>query len=361
MLARLFALAPAARGRARRGRDLVVHAGRLIADASRPAAGPSTITIVDGRIQSVTAGLTPAPAGARLIDLSSQTVLPGLIDMHVHLSGDPGGDLSRRGGGHRRICGPGRRQERAADRCAPASPRCATSARRRRSASRSPRHRRRADPRAAHRRLRARPSRSSAAMATSPASGPRWSRRSPPTTPAPAPVQCAERVRELARAGAAGDQVHRHRRRPLAAGARPRPHFTDEEMSAIVTTAHSLGLKVAAHAHGARGIEAAARAGVDSIEHGTFADAAAIAGDGARRHRHGADLDGLHRHPRGARQGILHAGRRGEGARDAGPGRQGRPSRRAAGVPVVFGTDAARLSSMAATPRNSPCWSSWPE
>jgi imidazolonepropionase-like amidohydrolase len=35
-------------------------------------------------------------------------------------------------------------------------------------------------------------------------------------------------------------------------------------------------LKVAAHAHGARGIEAAANAGVDSIEHGTLADAAAI-------------------------------------------------------------------------------------
>src|SRR5918999_1413599 len=47
-------------------------------------------------------------------------------------------------------------------------------------------------------------------------------------------------------------------------------------MRAIVSTAHALGLKVAAHAHGARGIEAASRAGVDSIEHGTFADAAAI-------------------------------------------------------------------------------------
>src|SRR5690349_22874752 len=47
---------------------------RLIADASRPAQGPSTITIVDGRIESVTAGLTPPPAGARLIDLSTKTV-----------------------------------------------------------------------------------------------------------------------------------------------------------------------------------------------------------------------------------------------------------------------------------------------
>jgi imidazolonepropionase-like amidohydrolase len=53
-------------------------------------------------------------------------------------------------------------------------------------------------------------------------------------------------------------------------------HFTDAEMKSIVDTAHSLGLKVAAHAHGARGIEAATNAGVDSIEHGTFADDAAI-------------------------------------------------------------------------------------
>src|SRR5918999_606046 len=74
---------------------LTVHAGRLIADPSRPPRGPSTITIVDGRIQAVTEGLQPAPDGARLIDLSSRTVLPGLIDMHVHLSSDPGGDYWR--------------------------------------------------------------------------------------------------------------------------------------------------------------------------------------------------------------------------------------------------------------------------
>ena len=36
-------------------------------------------------------------------------------------------------------------------------------------------------------------------------------------------------------------------------------HFSDAEMKAIVDTAHSLGLKVAAHAHGARGILAAVR------------------------------------------------------------------------------------------------------
>ena len=46
-------------------------------------------------------------------------------------------------------------------------------------------------------------------------------------------------------------------------------------MKAIVDTAETLGLKVAAHAHGARGIEAAARAGVHTIEHGTYLDKAA--------------------------------------------------------------------------------------
>ncbi|HSJ42774.1 MAG TPA: amidohydrolase family protein, partial [Xanthobacteraceae bacterium] len=45
----------------------------------------------------------------------------------------------------------------------------------------------------------------------------------------------------------------------------------------IVDTAHSLHLKVAAHAHGPRGILAATRAGVDSIEHGTFIDDAGVA------------------------------------------------------------------------------------
>jgi len=41
-------------------------------------------------------------------------------------------------------------------------------------------------------------------------------------------------------------------------------------MKAIVDMAHFNGLKVAAHAHGAKGIDAAVRAGVDSIEHGTL-------------------------------------------------------------------------------------------
>ncbi|HJP94910.1 MAG TPA: amidohydrolase family protein [Pyrinomonadaceae bacterium] len=52
--------------------------------------------------------------------------------------------------------------------------------------------------------------------------------------------------------------------------------LTLAEMKAIVQTAHTLGRKVAAHAHGTAGIKNALRAGVDSIEHGTFLDQEAI-------------------------------------------------------------------------------------
>lgn len=53
--------------------------------------------------------------------------------------------------------------------------------------------------------------------------------------------------------------------------------FTLEEMKAIVADAHRLGRKVAAHAHGAQGILWATEAGVDSIEHGSYIDDASIA------------------------------------------------------------------------------------
>ena len=48
--------------------------------------------------------------------------------------------------------------------------------------------------------------------------------------------------------------------------------FTDEELIALVDEAHNFGFKVAAHAHNAAGIKAAVKAGVNSIEHGSYLD-----------------------------------------------------------------------------------------
>lgn len=50
------------------------------------------------------------------------------------------------------------------------------------------------------------------------------------------------------------------------------PQFTEDEIRAVVATARDYGFTVAAHAHGAEGMKRAVRAGVDSIEHGTFMD-----------------------------------------------------------------------------------------
>src|SRR5215510_12240272 len=63
----------------------------------------------------------------------------------------------------------------------------------------------------------------------------------------------------------------------LSKGDDPRAsQYTLEEMKAIVADAHRLGRKVAAHAHGAQGILWASEAGVDSVEHGSYIDDAAI-------------------------------------------------------------------------------------
>ena len=53
--------------------------------------------------------------------------------------------------------------------------------------------------------------------------------------------------------------------------------MSDDEIASAVSTAHSLGMKVAAHAHGKAAIESTVKLGVDSIEHGSYADAESIA------------------------------------------------------------------------------------
>ena len=69
-----------------------IHAGRLIAVPGKAPLGPSTIVVDNGRIVEIREGHAPPPAGATAIDLRDRTVLPGLIDSHVHLASDRGGE-----------------------------------------------------------------------------------------------------------------------------------------------------------------------------------------------------------------------------------------------------------------------------
>lgn len=261
---------------AARAEQLAIHAGSLISDASKGQRGPATIIVEEGRIQSVQEGLRPAPEGTRLVDLSRYTVLPGLIDAHVHLTGDH--DMPYEANfldtDEYAVAVGLKNARRTLDAGV-------TTVRDLGSESQTMFAIRRAVAEGMH----PGPRVIAAGTAISIVGGHGDLSRARPDilealtgyNTCTGPVECAKRVREFSRAGAdvikitATGGVLSQQERGLEA------HFTDEEMKAIVDTARTLGLKVAAHAHGARGIEAAARAGAASIEHGTFADRDSIA------------------------------------------------------------------------------------
>ncbi len=88
---------------------------------------------------------------------------------------------------------------------------------------------------------------------------------------------CRRAVRSQYKLGADTIKIH-----ATGGGADPNgkqdsaPEMFADEMRAVVETAHALGMKVGAHAHGTAGIKAAIRAGVDSVDHSTFLDDEAI-------------------------------------------------------------------------------------
>jgi len=97
-LAALVAAAPAVPQTAP-ARIVLVQAGQVLDRPGKPARGPSTIVIRDGRVVDVRTGLLDASvaefAGAKVIDLRDKYVLPGLVDSHVHLTSDTGGVLAQ--------------------------------------------------------------------------------------------------------------------------------------------------------------------------------------------------------------------------------------------------------------------------
>lgn len=254
-----------------------IQAGHLIVDAAQPERGASTVIVDNGRIARVENGFT-APAGAIVVDERSRTVMPGMTDVHVHLTGTSGepwyqGYTQKYSVPYQATVGLTHALEMAqggfttvrdlgGDTSAVIAVRDAVTE------GRFP------GPRIK--------------VAGAPLSI--IGGHADPTTGLPPELaaamdeanldpsvctgadECQKVVRKLAAAGVDWIKI-------MATGGVLDPgtrgleqHFTDEEMKAICDMAHFMGLKVAAHAHGARGIDAAVRAGVDSIEHGTFVD-----------------------------------------------------------------------------------------
>jgi len=256
-----------------------IQAGRLIVDAAQPSRGNSTVIVENGRISRIDSGFT-APAGAIVVDERSKTVLPGMTDVHVHLTQDSGTpwyayytqkysnpyaatvglthalEMARGGFTTVRDLG-GETAVVAAVRDAVAEKRFP-----------GPRIKVSGAP------LSIIGGHADAATGLPPELAAAVNEAHMNPSVCTGVEECQKVVRQLAAAGVDVIKV-------MATGGVLDPgamgleqHFTDAELKGIADMAHSLHLKVAAHAHGARGIEAVANAGIDSVEHGTFIDEA---------------------------------------------------------------------------------------
>lgn len=256
----------------------VIHAGRLLDRPGSPARGASTITVVDGRITAIADGHVAPPPGATLIDLRDRFVLPGLIDAHVHLESDAGG-----------VAGT---LEDIEDSPGTKAFRALTNGRKTLLAGFTT-VRNLGDGSGATLALRD-------AVARGWVQGPRIvdAGRSISTTSGhmDATLSIAEDLHSAIQqdnlcdgADACRRAVRLQIRRGVDVikiattggvnsriGAGLGRQIFDDEVKALVDTAHLYGKKVAVHAHGADGIVAALAAGADSIEHGTLMDDEAI-------------------------------------------------------------------------------------
>jgi imidazolonepropionase-like amidohydrolase len=257
----------------------VIHAGTLIDRPGRAPRRNASITIRDGRIEDVQDGFIAPPAGARLIDLRTRTVLPGLIDSHVHLDSDRAGNEGFTAGFTDSVA---LRSHEAAWNARKTLEAGFTTVRNLGSADGVTLGLRDAINRG---------------WATGPRIVDAGTSISATTGHMDAALGVREEFHDALRSGGNlcdGPEACREAvRRQIALGADVIKIATtggvnsriglglgaqmfEDEARALVETAHLYGKKVAVHAHGADGMNLALRMGADSIEHGTLLDAESI-------------------------------------------------------------------------------------
>lgn len=255
----------------------LIHCGNLFDGVRSDLQREVTVVVEGNKITAVQRGYT-APSGSdRVVDLKTKTVLPGLIDMHVHIESE-----TRRGGSYDRFTqnvpdvafqaakyakvtlmagfttvrdlggsGVNVALRNAINRGIAEGPRIFTAGK---SIATTGGH---ADPTNGYRRE----------LAGDPG---------PLEGVINGPDEARKAVRQRYKEGA--DVIKITATGGVLSNAKDGqgPQFTEEEAKAIVETAKDYGMTVAAHAHGAEGMKRAIRAGVTTIEHGTLMDDEAI-------------------------------------------------------------------------------------
>ncbi|GAC1373141.1 MAG: amidohydrolase family protein [Hymenobacter sp.] len=251
-----------------------LHCGRLLDVRSGRLLSQQTIVVEKERIAAVQAGYTSGGAQDKVINLENRTVLPGLIDCHVHVLSHPGkgqamlqftmnpadyayraiGDaLATLRAGFTTVRDMGGDDgvnialRNAVNRGQVVGPRIFTAGS---AISATGGHMDDADG----------------------LSRDLMEKIGRPSNIANGPDQCREAVREQFKRGADVIKIASTGGVLDLSKDGSGPQYSEAEIRAVVETAHDLGLKVACHAHGAEGIKRAVRAGVTSIEHGTLMD-----------------------------------------------------------------------------------------
>lgn len=323
--------------------DLTIRCGRLIDGISDAVVRDVDVDIRQGRIDAVGAG-RPVNADAPLLDLTAYTCLPGLIDMHTHLTDRPG-DTADLSVFYRRS--PEEQAVIAAENARATLLAGFTTGRNVGTyiawSDRTLRDRINAGEVPGPR------MQVVGYYLTIPAGGGDLVIPGIPESRIPPYIRMGvargpeefRRKAEAALAGGADFLKVIASGAVLAYGGVPgAPEMTPEEIAAVVQVAHAAGKKVAAHAHGARSIKEAILAGVDTIEHASLIDDEAIALADRQRVALAMDIyNGDYTDTEGRRQGWPEEFLR-KNVETTEVQRQGFRKAQAAGAVIVYGTDA---------------------